>query len=359
MMVAIILLGKILKKYSLRLIMLIGSICVGGAFMIYSFANTLSHFYIISVFAGVGVACTTLVPISILITNWFKKKRGLALGLAFTGSGFGGLLFNPLTNWIILNYGWRKAYLLLGALVLVIAITIVFFIIADHPSKKGLIPYGMNEETKKSSKTQLTGLSLSEAMKTSYFWLLVTGLLIAGVQLGGIQMHIPAYLTDIGYSSTFAANIVAVFMGVLMVGKLILGIIFDKFGLKGGIIYACMALILCTLALLGAKTVPMTILFAALFGLGNCMGTVAPPLLTAEFFGQKDYGTIVGIVNVFGMFGMAVGPTLSGKIYDAAGSYALAWKIYLVLAVVMLLILLASITKAKKKNQVELQPIEA
>ena len=174
-------------------------------------------------------------------------------------------------------------------------------------------------------------------------------LFLTGLMNMGIQMHIPAYLTDVGYSSTFAANIVALFMGVLVAGKLLLGTIFDRYGMPTGVVFIYGVFALAAIALFGAQSLWMVIVFGFIFGLANAIMTVPPPLMTAEIVGPKSYGVIYGVMNIFFTLGSGIGMPLSGYIYDSTGSYSAAWSLYLVLAFAGMGLALLALSKGRAR----------
>ena len=347
MMLAAPFMGKLLSRYNIRVVMTVCTGLLTLSFMLYSRCSTLGQFYLCSVFVGIGAAGTHVIPISLLITNWFKQKRGLAFGIAFSASGIGGLLFNPLTNWLITHYGWRAAFLVLGCILGATTIPVALFIVRAHPAHLGLRAYGESEEQAAVSPENLPGLTLPQAVRTPGFWLLGLVLFLTGLMNMGIQMHIPAYLTDVGYSSTFAANIVALFMGVLVAGKLLLGTIFDRYGMPTGVVFIYGVFALAAIALFGAQSLWMVIVFGFIFGLANAIMTVPPPLMTAEIVGPKSYGVIYGVMNIFFTLGSGIGMPLSGMIYDSTGSYLPAWSLYSVLALVGMGVALMALSRGR------------
>lgn len=349
-MVIALFMGKLAKKFKIKNIMLVGCVLAGIGYIGYSYANSIYVFYLMSVFSGLGLGMTTLTPLSIIISNWFVEKRGLALGLTFMGSGVGGMIFNPVANYIILNYGWRQSYLVLGIIILVTTIPIVLIFMSEKPSDKGLLPYGYENSSKGVLDTSAKGVMLGEAVKTKIFWIMVVGLILITIIAMGVQMHIASYLTDIGYSPTFAASVISINMGVVILGKILLGYIFDKVGCEKGVIFVGLQVFLGVLALLFASKYPAIIVFIICWGIGNCMGTIVPALITSEIFGKKDYSTIVGVVNAVVLLGAALGSAVTGKLYDMSGGYTLAWMTYLILTVIMVGLILISLVLGKRKN---------
>lgn len=349
-MVISLFMGKLAKKFKIKSIMLVGCVLAGIGYIGYSYANSIYVFYLMSIFSGLGLGMTTLTPLSIIISNWFVEKRGLALGLTFMGSGVGGMIFNPVANYIILNYGWRQSYLVLGIIILVTTVPIVLIFMSEKPSDKGLFPYGYENSSKSVLDTSAKGVMLGEAVKTKIFWIMVVGLILITIIAMGVQMHIASYLTDIGYSPTFAASVISINMGVVILGKILLGYIFDKIGCEKGVIFVGLQVFLGVLALLFASKYPAIIVFIICWGIGNCMGTIVPALITSEIFGKKDYSTIVGVVNAVVLLGAALGSAVTGKLYDISGGYTLAWMTYLVLTVIMVGLILISLVLGKSKN---------
>lgn len=176
----------------------------------------------------------------------------MAIAIALAGSGIGGMLFNPIANYLITIRGWEFAYMSLGVVLAVTTIPVALFLVRLHPSEMGLTPYGDTAETSEDV-AALKGFSLGEAVKTSGFWFLALGLLLIGVMNMGVQHHVPAFLTDVGHNPAFAANIVALFMGVLVLGKVVLGSIFDRFGSRIGVIFIFTVFALAAFVLTGSQ----------------------------------------------------------------------------------------------------------
>ncbi|MFL8712664.1 MFS transporter [Clostridioides sp. GD02377] len=349
-MVIALFMGKLAKKFKLKNIMLVGCVLAGIGYIGYSYASSIYVFYLMSIFSGLGLGMTTLTPLSIIISNWFVEKRGLALGLTFMGSGVGGMIFNPIANYIILNYSWRQSYLVLGIIILVTTIPVVLIFMSEKPSDKGLLPYGYNNSSENVLDNSVKGIILGDAVKTKIFWIMVVGLILITIIAMGVQMHIASYLTDIGYSPTFAASVISINMGVVILGKILLGYVFDKVGCEKGVIFVGLQVFLGVLALLFASKYPAIIVFIICWGIGNCMGTIVPALITSEIFGKRDYSTIVGVVNAVVLLGAALGSAVTGKLYDMSGGYTLAWMTYLVLTVIMVGLILISLVLGKKKK---------
>ena len=350
MMVLAPIMGKLLERYDIRVIMTICTTMMAVSFALFSQCRTLTQFYIVALFLGIGSAGSHIIPVSMMITNWFIDKRGLAMGIVFAATGVGGLIFNPLANWIILHYSWQAAYLMFGIIIGVLSIPTAIFIVSVKPSDKGLLPYGGEKAMNQQSQVEQGGLTVTEALRDSGFWLLAIIILLIAVANMGVLHHIVPYLTDIGFSSTTATALMSLHMTMLIFGKILTGGLADRMGLLKSYLL-CMAGLMVAIALLyGAKLMWVAVVFNVLFGLFIAVRTVLPPLMTARVLGQKHFGVIYGFLNVFTTLGTAVGVPLSGFIYDWTKSYRMAFALYIVLCLIAAAAGIFLLTRTKKLN---------
>lgn len=271
------------------------------------------------------------------------------MGIAFTGSGIAGMLCNPLAQWVINNYNWQTAYIVLGIIFLVVTLPFVLFVIKLHPSMKGLTALGDTEGSAESP--TMVGLNATEAAKTLSFWILgICFFLWELIQLG-IQNNIPIFLQDIGHTATLAATIMAVYMGLLVLGKLIFGSILDKWGLKIGVTFGMSLFVVALFALMGSKAMAMVAIFVVAFALASPMTTVFASYIVGDVFGNLDYGTIYGLMNIFGTLGLAVGMPLAGGIYEKTGSLVPTWYLFIALAVAVLVMVLTLLSRKAKLQE--------
>jgi len=329
MMIAAPVMGKLLEKFNIRLVMTVCTAMMTVSFVLFSQCEKLIHFYILAVFLGIGSAGSHIIPVSMMVTNWFIEKRGLAMGIVFAASGIGGLIFNPLTNAIILSHGWQNAYLILGIVMGITTIPTAIFLVRAHPGDMGLSAYGSASQTVDTPVSESGGLTAMASFRTSSFWLLAFMILFIAIANMGILHHIVPYLTDLGYSSTTATNLMSLHMAMLVVGKVGLGGLADRIGLSKSLI-ACLLVFIIAIALLyGASFLWIAVLFNILFGLSISVRTVLPPLMTSACLGPKHFAVIYGFLNIFTTLGTAVGTPLSGFIFDSTKSYNTAFALYM------------------------------
>ena len=304
---------------------------VGVGSILLSRSESLSHFYAVYAAAGVGQGAATIIPISLVITNWFSAKRGKALGIVMTGTGLSAMVMVPVTTWIVVTWGWRTSYLIMGYVMLLVVPLILLFI-RTRPSDMGLRPDG--GEGRNEAPAVVDGLTAPEAFKTPAFWLIGCMMLLGGLVAMGIGVHLMPYLTDIGHADATASLIISIIAGLTVVGKLGMGFIADRWGIRRAIALAFSIIVIGILLLIGAKTFPVACIFAVVYGFAIGAPLIINPALTAQCMGLRHFGTLFGILTLLSAIGVAVGPVLSGVIYDSMKTYIPAFVLFIALAVI-------------------------
>lgn len=341
--------GKVVDRYGARRVISIGAAIVGLGFILLSVMGSLWHFYVVYAVIGVGITAIGQVPASAVVSNWFEKRRGLAIGIMSTGIGIGGFALAPLTGgYLIPSFGWRISYRVLAMLTWLLIIPLALLVMKTKPADMGLYPDGRQGPdamavTEASSSTTKE-LTLRMALATSAFWLIsISFLLNQFSQIGLIQSQVP-HLEDIGFPVVTAAAALG-FVGLASaVGKFSFGWLCDRIPAK----YACsigLGFMLTGLIIfMNIKpTSPVTMVWLSALATGLGAGSWLPTMsmLISTNFGLVAYGTIFGVVSLFQNLGMAVGPLMAGYIYDTMNSYQLAFVIFLVLFGVAILAMLA------------------
>jgi sugar phosphate permease len=312
--------GIAIDRMGARPVMAAGALMIGLGLLIGSRIAELWQLYVIFAVIGCGLMCASLIPCSLVISNWFVSRRGTALGLAFVGTACGGMVMSPLANWIILEYGWRTAFALSGALILAAALPLILLVIRTHPSEMGLEPY-RDANSESSSGGDAWGVSLKAALSSRLFWQIAGIMLIVAVVTGGLGNHCVAYLTDLDHSPSSAAFAWSVVMAAMIAGKLSIGPIADRWGARNTTAGACVVLTVSILILTFAQPYWVALAFAAVYGFGLGAPLVLHPLLTGDYLGMKHFGAIYGALNIMGSVGAAIGPVGAGFYFDRWGSY--------------------------------------
>lgn len=319
------------KKFAFgnfRLIYVLGVLLYGVAYIGFSFSPNIYVFYALALLVGVGNVTTTIIPISMLVNNWFVKKRGLALSLSFTGLGVGGVVFSQTVTFLIANVGWRYTYVIYGLIMLLVGLPIGWFIFRARPEDMGMAAYGAEEKMPlKEGEKELADTTehLSGVVVTKpYFILLLIGGVMVGLANNGGLGQFPPVLTDL-HGPVRAATIISLYSAVGIVGKITLGNINDRFGTVFSTIYAAVLLTATYLVMTLAANYSIAIVMAVLFGLGNAVGTVAPPLITAAIYAPKDFPKAYGYLQSAVLLGMTAGSLFAAGVADMTGSYNYAW----------------------------------
>lgn len=334
MMVMAPVMGKLLERYDIRIVMTICTTMMAVSFALFSQCRTLTQFYILAVFLGIGSAGSHIIPVSMMITNWFIEKRGLAMGIVFAATGVGGMIFNPLADWIITHYSWQAAYLTFGIIIGILSIPTAIFIVRAKPADKGLLPYGGEAALSRQTQEEQGGVTATQALRTGAFWLIAAVILLIAIANMGVLHHIVPYLTDIGFSSATAATLMSLHMVMLVVGKVLTGGLADRLGLLKSYLVCMTGLVISIFLLYGAQLMLVAVVFNIMFGFSIAVRTVLPPLMTAKVLGQKHFAVIYGFLNIFTTLGTAVGVPLSGFIYDSTKSYNIAFALYIALCLI-------------------------
>ena len=360
---ASLVIGRLTDKCSARVLgtvtVLTSSIVLVGL----SFITAVWQLYALCVVAGMVVVAGTRLLVSVVISNWFTLKRGLAVSIALSGSGVGGVILSPATSAMIEASGWRSAFLLLAVVCLVAALPLVLATFSTRPSDKGLLPYGAGQvEQTKADRSPDEPVNVSIGWKTlrssTAFWLLVIGFVAMGITNGCIITNSIANMTSVtvggtevvtgGHSTLWAGSVWSFYLAVVIVAKVALGAIYDRWGMRAGTILGTITSVLAGVMLLFPATDWGPILACLFFGFATCMGTVAPPIMVVKEYGKKDLGTVTGIVTAFELLGAAVGAVVSGVMFDAYLSFAPVWIMVIVASVLMGVTLLASIPAARR-----------
>lgn len=332
--------GYFVRKLDVRKMIGIGYGLLTTAYFIFSRAQSLAVFYLCGALYGTGFAFCTTAIVSIIVERWFIKSKGTIMGIILAGSGLGGSLFSMVvSNWIH-NYGWRQSYFFTSLCLLICSVPVILAI-RNYPEDMGLTPYGSGKEQAESNKrSNWEGFTVEESLKKPYFYLAAICIFFTGFLNSPVYSIAPSHMMDRGLDSQFAALVMSVFFFSLAVAKVILGIVFDRFGLKTTLVICFSSHVCGTLLLAFVQDKVMGILFAVIFGFSVTMETVTIPLMVLELFGSRTYRAVIGAFLAMSTIGISIGNPVVNFSYDLTGSYQSILLIYAVLAVGILFLLL-------------------
>jgi MFS family permease len=342
-----IVMGRINDRLGPRIVISVCGFVLGLGFLLMSQTSAFWQLYL---FYGVIIGTAmggSFVPPTSTIARWFVKRRNTMTGIALAGISVGGLITPPLANWLISIYGWRISYIILGGLALV-AVILVAQLLRRDPAQVGLTPYGESkEETELKGSTKV--FSLGEAAPTRQFWLVLSMYFCLGFSMFTILVHIAPHATDLEFSATTAANILATAGGVGAVGRLALGWAADRIGNRQVFILGFALMAAALFWLISATETWALYLFAAVFGFAAMGCAVSESPLVAELFGLRSHGLIMGVINIGFCIGAAAGPFLAGYIFDVTSSYNVAFLVCSAVSVVGLI--LSAVLRPTKTSQ--------
>lgn len=353
--------GKIMAKKYMHLAWVISLIGVVAVFFAMSFASTLPQFYIISFVQGLFTTSAAMLPVNVVLTNWFQKKRAFIISIAMAGSGIGGTVLSKLMGWLIVDYGWRVTYRVLALIILVILVPVVGIFIRRTPEEKGLKAYGYGETLQSAGKAKPSrewNATLKELFQKPLFWVFIFGVAMTNFT-GAAILHVPSAVVSAGYTLETASTVSSLYLLVAVPGKMILGYVYDKFGVKAGILFGNATMLVSMILLLTISSQPMLYIMAVAFGFGQCIGTVTPSVVASRTFGTKNYSDIFGFTTMFVNGGYALGVPVIGWLFDISGSYTLAWIVLGIMSIVMSLCLVFAYVASRKYAQNAKEEVKA
>jgi len=315
--------GWLIDRYGPRRLMLSGSIFMGVALIGLGFnGGVLWMFYMFYIFNAIGYVCAGPLPCQVLISRWFDKNRGKAMGIAYLGIGVGGTVAPLLATKIESGFGWNMSLAGMGILVILISMPMVFFI--KEPKKK--------EDKKEDKKNEPAAVSIKSVLTNRNFYLLGIGSMCAIGVVGGIGQHLKLYLHDLEFSQDQAAQIMSLVLMMSLFGRVLMGWLADFFSRKH---------VMILIYLMVASAIPLLLLpdfpgriyvFAIVYGIGLGGDYMIIPLMAGDLFGVKTLGRIMGIILVADGVAESSFPMMVGSMYDNTGNYTISFIVLICIA---------------------------
>lgn len=306
--------GKMIERYSARYLLAGSSALMGLTYLAMAFFTNVWEFYVSGAVMGATLSFLLYLSFPTLVNRWFHTRVGLLIGVCSAASGIGGMIFNPIAASIITGWGWRAAYGVFAAIVLLGVTPLLLIFLRDYPADKGLLPFGAGEGGGKSVSD--SGIEYSKAVKMPVFYsLILFAFLMMGIST--LNLFIPKYVTGLSYSLEEAAFVASAVMAGVTVGKLVLGYINDR-NCRLGVLVTTLG---------GAAGLALMIFFATslwsimagafLFGWAYAGVTVQTAMLTREVFGNRSYARITANISIALAVGGAVASGGWGLLADA------------------------------------------
>ena len=302
--------GWIIDRFGPRRVMMAGILMAGGALVGLGWVSTLGMFYLFYFFNALGYVCGGPLPNQVLLSRWFDKSRGKAMGFAYLGIGIGGATVPWISHALIEHFGWQAALRWLGLLIIAVSLPLAFFV------KEA--PLRSTSDRKMSGAADVMG-----AFKTLPFFLLTFGSMCSIAAVSGTQQNLKLFLSlDRHFTQGDAARVLSLVLSFSIAGRLLMGWLADRFSKK---------YVMLLTYLLVAAGIPLLFLgrtrlaiyaSAAVFGVGLGGDYMIIPLMTAEIFGMQILGRLLGVILTAGGIAEALSPWITGRLRDATGSYS-------------------------------------
>jgi|TARA_B110001452_G_scaffold266161_1_gene272326 MFS family permease len=332
------LIGYIAQRVGLRTVGIVGLIGHSLAYVVLSL-NTGSLMLWYLSWALVAILGAGSLPIiwTGVLNNWFTKHRGKAIGITMAGTGLGAFLLPPIVEFLITNHGWRTAYRGIGLGALLISLPIVFALFKEKPDSSTA-----TDGEVMANKVETWGLTTRDAMRTRQFWILGAVLFLTVIVVAGLLSNFERIMTEQGFERSSIAQIAAVMGLTVIIGRLMVGALVDRFWAPG--VAACFFLVatLGLLILVGTQvTMATALLVAVMIGLAAGAELDLLAYLTGKYFGPAHYPAIFGLIIAFFTVGAGIAPPLFGMAAQMFQGYGTMLSISIGLLLVSILLFLS------------------
>jgi len=333
--------GYLIDRLGPRRMVFAGLVITGLGFILFSHTDNLLMFYLSYGLIMLGSAAGTWLPLMTAVNRWFIRKRNLAMAVAAEGSPLGGLLLLPVLAWAVTpgHFGWSTTALWIGIVFLALAFPLSW-LIRERPEDYGERTDGDLSPNPMMSQGDVAGITPStiggtdqpdytarQAIRTRAFWLITFGHACSSLLFAALTVHLVPMLTDQGLSLQSAASVFSVMMGVAAVFQLIGGYVGDRVETRVALaIFGFIQAAGFTMAVF-AQNMPMSILFAVIFGAGFGGRNPLTVAIRAEYFGPNAFATITGISSAPMYLFMLAAPLFAAFMFDTQGNYMIAWLI--------------------------------
>jgi MFS family permease len=327
--------GAVIDHIGAQWVIVAGTGLVGISLLLMAKMTKLWQYEALCVLEVLGYVFAGPIANQVLVSRWFRARRGRAMGIAYLGLGAGGVVAPLLANYLIQTYGWRHALEIIALVLMAVLLSVGIWITRSTPETYGLLPDG---EFLSHSASMTTGAIASsgvmEAVRTTNFWLILLGSTLAIGAVGSVIQHFILFLKDQGYSATVASRFSTGLLTASLAGRILVGYAADQVRKKNAmaLFYFLMG---ASVLLLGMARQPAAAwTFALVFGFSMGADYMLVPLVTAESFGTASLGKLLALIIMGYSLGQWGLPWIVGRLFDARHSYDLAWKITALLGMI-------------------------
>lgn len=317
--------GAIIDRIGTRRVILSGIGLIGIPLILMGSMTRFWQYEALCILEVMGYTLSGPIANQVLITQWFRVKRGRAMGYAYLGLGLGGVFAPISANLLIRTFGWRHAIDIAGAITLLVLAPVNLFVTRSTPADLGLLPDGeANIDEAKLAGDSVRPLT---AIRTRNFWLVLIGATLVIGAINAIIQHFIFFLSDQGYSKSEAARLLSVLLASSLAGRVLVGYIVDRFQKKNTMAFFYLV-IGGAIPILFLAHQPMAAWsFSLIFGFAVGADYMLIPLVTAECFGIASLGKLLAIIIMGYSVGQWIAPWIAGRLFDSFHNYDYAWLI--------------------------------
>jgi MFS family permease len=300
--------GWVVDRFGPRRMMMIGILMAGAALVGLGWISSLGMFYFFYFFNALGYVCGGPLPNQVLLTRWFDRSRGKAMGFAYLGIGVGGATVPWISHALVQHFGWQAALRILGLSIIAVSLPLAFLM--KEPPRASTVDGSVKPRSPKA------------AFKQASFYLLTLGSMCSIAAVSGTQQNLKLLLSlDRHFTQRDAAGVLSLVLTFSIAGRLLMGWLADRFS-KKYVMLLTYLFVAAGIPLLFLGTTRFVLYAsAAIFGIGLGGDYMIIPLMTAELFGTEILGRLLGVILTAGGIAEAAAPWLIGRLRDSTGSY--------------------------------------
>ena len=342
--------GFLISKFGQKKLIAAGFLSLIASCITYSFASNVFTFCIGGVLLGIGLSWTTTTMVSSIIGKWFKNKKATILGFVLASNGIGGALATQILSPIIYSgnvFGYKNSYRLVALILAVVGTLIIIFLKTPPEDNETAVKH-----SKKRRGQTWSGIEYRDVFKKWYFYAIAVCIFLTGFILQSCTGVAAAHMKDTGIDASYIATVLSIHSIALTSFKFIVGMLYDKFGLRITTFTCYIATILSILALFFLTPTSTGKILAIIYGIISSLAlpleTIMLPIYTSDLFGEKSFDKLLGLIVSINVAGYALGAPIINLWFDTFGSYKVAFAICIAIVVIIIVLLQFILNSAQK-----------
>ena len=314
--------GGLSDRAGIRPVMFGSLLLIAIGFALRPFITELWHWYLFSALVYAGFPGATLLPAGKVVGLWFPKTRGRVMGAVMAGNNFGGMTMPPLAAGIIAVVSWEVAYVTFAVIMALLALVALLVVVEDSASVRvEMERTGRGDQVEISQAAAQTGVTVRQALRNRNFWLIMIGLVAATFTYQGVLTQLRQHFEESGFEPALATTAVSIIAGMGIGSKLAFGRASERITARIATVISVLLQAIGVLMIASADTQALLWVGIFVFGLGFGGLGALTVLVVQEAFGMKEFGGIMGVVQVGMIVSGAGAPLLAGTLHDSTGSF--------------------------------------